>query len=221
MNLENKSINFLGDSITFGVGTSDETHCFISLLQQQYHLKAARNYGISGTRYAKQRRASDDPECDRDFCSRVYEMDADADVVIVFGGTNDFGHGDAPLGACSDRTADTFHGACHTLYTTLIERYPKSTIVVLTPLHRIEENSPFGDGQKVQPGSPLCAYVDIIRSTATCYGLPVLDLFENHSLDPNAPLIQERYVPDGLHPNDAGHKLLANIIGEYLENLLV
>lgn len=221
MNLKNKSINFLGDSITFGVGTSDEAHCFASLLQQQYHLKAARNFGVSGTRYAKQRRASNDPECDRDFCSRVCEMDADADVVIVFGGTNDFGHGDAPLGSCSDRTPDTFHGACHTLYTALLERYPKSTIVVLTPLHRIEENSPFGDGQKLQPGSPLSTYVDIIRSTAAYYDLSVLDLFENHDLDPNVPLIQERCLPDGLHPNDAGHRILANIIGEFLENYLV
>ena len=221
MNLQNKSINFLGDSITFGVGTSDEAHCFVSLLQQQYHLKAARNYGISGTRYAKQRRASDDPECDRDFCSRVNEMDASADVVIVFGGTNDFGHGDAPLGVDSDRSTDTFHGACHTLSAALIERYPKSLIVILTPLHRTQENSPFGDGQKTLPGSPLRAYVEIIRSTAAYYSLPMLDLFENHCLDPNVPLIRERYLPDGLHPNDAGHRILADIIGEYLENLLV
>ncbi len=221
MNLKNKSINFLGDSITFGAGTSEEAHCFASLLMEQYHLKAARNYGISGTRYAKQRRASDNPECDRDFCSRVCEMDADADVVIVFGGTNDFGHSDAPLGACSDRTADTFHGACHTLYASLIERYPKSTIVILTPLHRIEENSPFGDGQKLQPGSPLSTYVDIIRKTAVYYDLPVLDLFAEPCLDPNVPLIQQCYLPDGLHPNDAGHRILADIIGEYLENHLV
>lgn len=28
---------------------------------------------------------------------RVDEMDDDADIVIVFGGTNGYGHGDAPM----------------------------------------------------------------------------------------------------------------------------
>ena len=29
----------------------------------------------------------------------------------------------------------------------------------------------------------------------------------------------ERYMPDGLHPNDEGHKIMANKIGKFLENL--
>ncbi len=38
-------------------------------------------------------------------------MDNDADIIIVFGGTNDFGNGDAPFGEMSDRTPYTFYGA--------------------------------------------------------------------------------------------------------------
>lgn len=37
-------------------------------------------------------------------------MDNDADIIIVFGGTNDFGNGDAPFGEMSDRTPYTFYG---------------------------------------------------------------------------------------------------------------
>ena len=46
---------------------------------------------------------------------RFTEMDERADAVVVFGGTNDFGHGDAPLGKPSDRDPSTFYGACHYL----------------------------------------------------------------------------------------------------------
>ena len=63
-----------------------------------------------------------------DYCRRYKTMDPDADIIVVFGGTNDFGHGDAPLGEMSDRTVDTFYGALHTLYTSLITRYPEAPI---------------------------------------------------------------------------------------------
>ena len=51
-------------------------------------------------------------------------MIPDADIVVVFGGTNDFGWGDAPLGTMEDRREDTFYGAYHLLLQKLIDRYP-------------------------------------------------------------------------------------------------
>jgi lysophospholipase L1-like esterase len=216
MELKGIKINFLGDSITEGVGASDEGHRFTDILQRRFGLAEARNYGISGTRYARQAQPSDDPRCDRDFCSRVCEMDADADIVIVFGGTNDFGHGDAPLGTFSDRTSDTFCGACHLLYTRLIERYPAALIVILTPLHRENEDDSRGDGNKALPAAPLRTYVEIIRQAAEYYSLPVLDLFAQSGLQPKVPVIKQRCCPDGLHPNDTGHEILASKIGAFL-----
>ena len=115
MQLEGKTINFLGDSITQGVGVSALEFVYPNLIKEKYGLEKANNYGISGTRFAKQTKPSDEPSFDLDFCSRVAEMDPDADAVVVFGGTNDFGHGDAPLGCPDDRTKDTFWGACHEL----------------------------------------------------------------------------------------------------------
>ena len=67
-------------------------------------------------------------------------MDPEADAVVVFGGTNDFGHGDAPLGAFGDRTPATFWGALHTLFTRLEERFPGVKIVVATPMRRAVEH---------------------------------------------------------------------------------
>ncbi len=218
MDLKGKKLNVLGDSITEGHGTTDESKRFTTLLERDLKLACCRNYGIGGTRFARQRKPSAEPRWDLDFCARAEEMDPDADVVLVFGGTNDFGHGDAPFGAFEDRTEDTFCGACHVLINKLIERFPRSVIVFLTPLHRFNEGDPCGDG-KSAPIAPLSEYVGMIRKTCEWYGLPVLDLYAMSGLQPRVPAIRERYVPDGLHPNDAGHVILADRIEGFLKSL--
>lgn len=218
MHLDGKTINFLGDSITEGVGTSSSEHIYASLIERDYHLKRANNYGISGTRFARQTIPSECSRYDLDFCSRVDEMDPNADAVVVFGGTNDFGHGDAPLGSPNDRTKDTFHGACHELFTRLLIRYPGKPIVICTPLHRLDEDDPKGSCKKYPVGT-LQTYVDIITNTARYYGLPVLDLYGTSGIQPSVPLIQQALCPDGLHPNDAGHIVLASRVAGFLQTL--
>ena len=209
MELKGKKINFLGDSITEGVGASEYARCY---LEQFAAATGAicRNYGISGTRIAKRRVPYDIPEFDRYYASRVPEMDPDADIVVVFGGTNDYGHGDAPLGEMNDRTIWTYYGALHVLFTALIEKYPAAQIVVLTPLHRDDE-------EKRTP--TLKPFVDATRQVAEFYSLPVLDLWANYGIQPRIPVMKNMYVPDGLHPNDAGHAILANKLRSFLEQL--
>lgn len=216
MELKGTKINFLGDSITEGAGTSSPDRMFTMLIEREYGA-ICQNYGIGGTRIARQKTATDE-RWDRDFISRVPEMDADADIVVVFGGTNDFGHGDAPLGTMSDRTPYTFYGALHCLYTALTEKYPDVPVVILTPLHRLNEDSPKGDN-KPEPVGTLKEYVNIIREVAEYYSFPVLDLYKESGLQPKVPVIQQKYIPDGLHPNDDGNAILAHKIARFLETL--
>lgn len=208
----------MGDSITEGAGASRRENAYCMVIEREYEA-ICQNYGISGTRIAKQHTPSDNPRFDMDFCSRVADMDSDADIVVVFGGTNDFGHGDAPLGTMNDRTPDTFYGALHTLYTELFEKFPDSPIVVITPLHRLNEDNPRGDGNKPQDVGTLKTYVEIIREVAEYYSLPLLDLYKESGLQPKVSVIQQKIIPDGLHPNDEGHKILARKIAKFLESL--
>ena len=217
MELKGLKINFLGDSITEGVGTSAPEYRYVDRIAAQTGA-ICRNYGISGTRFARQSKPSDPASFDLDFCRRALEMDADADIVVVFGGTNDFGHSDAPFGTFDDRTPDTFCGATHTLARTLIERYPRAEIVFITPLHRLNENCPTGDN-KPKPVGTLKEYVDAIRRILEYYSIPVLDLYAESGLQPAVPIIQELYMPDGLHPSDAGNAILARRIIQFLKNL--
>ena len=217
MNLEKLKINILGDSITEGAGASDENHIFWKLFELNDRA-IVHAYGIGGTRIAKQRVPSEDPQFDRHFITRVPDMDAFADVVFVFGGTNDHGHGDAPIGTFHDRTDDTFYGALHHLLLTLIEKYPQAHIAVLTPLHRVGEQDII-NGFGVRNVATLEAYVDIIIEVASYYGLPVIDLYRTSGMQPEVPLLKERYNPDGIHPNDAGHERIYRILKSYLESI--
>lgn len=210
MKLEGIKANFLGDSITFGEGVLDkQNHIYWQRLRDNCGLSCARGYGISGTQIAMQQ-VKGHPERDQDFLSRVESMDPDADLVVVFGGTNDFRHGDAPLGDMRDRSPYTFYGACHQLMTMLIERYPHAQIVFMTPLHRsMEEFS----------GRRLKDYVEAIKEVAEYYAIPLLDLYATSGLQPQVPIIMQKYCPDGLHPNDAGHERLYWRMRAFLEAL--
>ena len=41
---------------------------------------------------------------------RLETMQEEGDLIVVFGGTNDYGHGDVPIGLETDTTLDTFSG---------------------------------------------------------------------------------------------------------------
>ena len=46
-----------------------------------------------------------------------------------------------------------------------------------------------------------------------------LDLYARSGLQPEVPVIAERYCPDGLHPNRAGYEILTRRIRSFLEAL--
>ncbi len=212
MELKGKKVNFIGDSITAGVGASAPENKYVEVFARLTG-STVRNYGISGTRIARQHGVNQFGEC---YCDRFAEMDDDADIIVVFGGTNDYGHGDAPIGTPDDTTPDTFYGACNYLACELMKKYPTATIVFLTPFHRIGEDSSAGQ----RPDGPvLKVFVDIIREVAEKYSIPVLDLWKNGGVQPNVEVSRVTFMPDGLHPNDAGHELLANRLAGFLSAL--
>jgi len=219
MNLFGKKIVFLGDSITEGHGVASIRNRFSDRIASMTGAICA-NYGIGGTRIAKQTKPSENPRWDLDFISRVDEMDSDADIVVVFGGTNDWGHGDAPFGDFASRDPYTFYGALHVLFASLVEKYPSAQFAIITPLHRANEMNPAeANGRRTNAPETLKDYVEAIREVAEYYSLPVLDLYKTSGIQPQIPVMKEKYMPDALHPNDEGHRLLANHIIKFLESL--
>jgi len=217
MELKGKKILFLGDSITEGHGVEGISNRFSDLIAA-WEGAECYNYGIGGTRIAYQNTPSANPRWDLNFIDRVDQMEEIADIVVVFGGTNDFGHGDAAIGQFEDRTPHTFYGAVHTLITKLITKYPTAQIVFLTPLHREFEQNYIVKGG-VERYSTLKEYVEILRELLEYYSLPTLDLYRCGRMQPLVPIVKEMYMPDGLHPNDAGHVLLTEMITAFLKQI--
>ena len=219
MELNGKKMVFLGDSITEGCGTSSLEHVYWNVIGQQTGAKVF-GYGIGGTRIAPQRVPTvERPWEDRHFASRVDEMEPGADVVVIFGGTNDFGHGDAAFGTVKDMTEDTFCGSVHVLIRKVMERYPNAKIVIMTPMHRLSEDETYYNEQGVRRVGNLERYVNTMKEIAGFYGLPTVDLFHNCPIQPKVEAMREKFMPDGLHPNDAGNLLIARCLMNVLKEL--
>ena len=86
MELTGKKAVFLGDSITEGVGTSAKENIYLNVVSELAALREAKNFGISGTRIAREKIKSESVFLDWDFQQRALMMDKDADLVFVFGG---------------------------------------------------------------------------------------------------------------------------------------
>ena len=217
MELQGKRIAFLGDSITEGSGVMDKSNRYDNRLLKMCGLAEVFNYGIGGTRLAHQRCPSEKPRYDLCFSGRAYNIDKRADVIVVFGGTNDYGHGDAPFGTYADETPATFCGAVRFLMKLLRTEYPTATVVFLAPARRdLDEGiSPKRAGDP--EAKPLIFYVDAIKEIAEDFAIPVLDLYRELGVNPNSAEEREKYARDGLHLTDAAHALVAEKLKALLE----
>lgn len=116
------------------------------------------------------------------------------DVVFVCGGTNDYGN---------NVSEEDFINAYTYVVETLLSN--NTDVVVCTPIYRTSKTG------KNTVGLTLLDYVDFEKEIAESHNLKVID---QYTLTNNSKFIN--YLPDGLHPNEMGHRLMAdNIIKEY------
>ena len=217
MDLRGKKIVFLGDSITQGAGATKEENEYLEVCAKKLGAKAV-NFGVGGTRIAPQITPSAEAFCDEHFLLRAKKMDKDADLVVVFGGTNDFGHGDAPFGRIGDKDPATFCGAYDALIEYLMATYGKEKLIIVYPLRRRNETATNGDGSKAEGSKPLAEYHDAEKAIAEKCGLKSVDFWNDGDLNPNTPDGNENFA-DGLHPNDIGHRLLGEKLAEAIKRM--
>lgn len=210
-----KKINFLGDSITAGSGVDNPQDMYTRLVSKYFNAEEC-NFGLGGTRIARQLYPSDHPEYNENFMQRAVKMPKDADFTFCFGGTNDYGHGDAPLGKLGDSGDDTFYGATARLFKYLADTYGKKNVCIILPLPRYNQSNPYGEGNKKAAGAILTDYIGAEKEVAELLDMKYLDFSENFP-EPKSNLGDE-LTADGLHPNKKGHKLLADLLIKNLES---
>ncbi len=212
--LKGKICNFLGDSITWGVGATTPEDVYHAVFAKKNNVGLVRNYGISGTRVADcyDENGVLDDKFGSSFVARFEFMDDDADIICVFGGTNDYGHGTPDFGTMESRDRTSFYGALHYLASGLIEKYPDKFIMFMTPLHRTDENLPGPAGR------PLIDYSRAIKEVCEYYSIPVLDLYANAGIYCDSAKHRKQWATDGLHPNDNGYEKIASLLTGFLKN---
>ena len=215
-----KKINVMGDSITEGVGASQESKTYPAVLGR---LTGAviNNYGVSSSRITD---ADTDIPHPSPMVNRMYSMDKSADLIVVFGGTNDFWFGDCPIGKPSDRGQKTFYGALNTMMSYLKATYPNADIVFITPYQQSKgatETKPYDRSTYCNMGTgTLKDYRIAMLDRCQYYNIPVLDLYADFELNtvdnPEALRKYGQYLCDGCHLNDAGYNLLARKIYSFV-----
>lgn len=210
---DRKSVDFtqmtyvaLGDSITYGAdvtrGGYAMDHPYCDVVGQLLGLKAALNYGISGSTVC----SSAVGYCG--MCERYVDMPDDADIVSVMGGVNDYAR-QLPLGKYKDTDTTTFYGALDALASGLRDKYPDAFIFFMTPLKFRGNEGVMGNG------GTLGDYRTAVKRVCKKYGIAVLDAAElaDYSKSYNA----EGYAGDGLHPEqEFVSETLAPVIAKFI-----
>lgn len=199
-NLEGKKITCIGDSITFGNGGSEVSEnkniSYCDFLALTLNCEVV-NLGIGGS-------AIGDYWDETSLILRWQEIPQDSDIIVVFAGVNDFFIGPEHFGDIE--TDKTF---CHDTYELLANiktNYPNSQVFVCTTFKNNAENwEPFANYN-------LPMYMDKLKEYAGWMGFEIIDMYELGFMNSQIPEIKENFVPDDIHPNDAGNKILADRI---------
>lgn len=199
----------LGDSITEVNGTASVR--YHDIIAEKLNMTVL-NYGIAGTGW---RSPSSIGGTDA-FHQRINSMNNNADLITVFGGTNDWGQAGITfvLGAITDTDPNvSFYGAVRYTIANLIAKYPTKTIAVFTPLPRDNSWGPNG------VGTTMAEVSEALIKVCKMYSVPCLDLLSGSNFSPWDSNFRTAMMPDGLHPNNAGHELLANKILPFIKSL--
>lgn len=203
--LYNLKWNGMGDSLTSAIGTAIN---YLNYISGKYCI-VPRNYGIAGSSIASGTDSSNP------MVERYVNMDDDADIITIFGGTNDYG-AQIKLGEDDSTDTSTFKGALNVIIDGLIRKYPGKRIGFITPIQRAD----------IYKTVPLETYVNAMVKICANKSIPCLDLYHNGNLNPAIDIIANTFFrvnvssgSDKLHLNEKGHLVISRIIDDFLHRL--
>lgn len=242
---DGKTVCFLGDSITDGVGVGKGERYF-DLLPAMTGIKAY-GYGVNG---AQSINLLDQIKRMKD------EHGADVDAIFVFIGTNDY-NSSVPLGdwfvmseaevvtardadgnTVSSETRpkrdlsfdrDTFRGRMNIVMAELRHSYPHSTILLMTPIHRGyacfgQTNIQFPENYSNHLGLFVDSYVNVVREAADVWATELIELHRVSGLFPCFDESADDFANvdhDRLHPGKRGHERMARAIAAKMRCIAV
>lgn len=198
---KNQTIGIIGDSVSFGL-KSDFNY-------GQYIQKATgamiKNLAISGAHL-----------CDNGYNS-IYQQSVRLDTsdLCIFQTTDDDWLANVPIGSKQDLPHESYIGAFYHTIEQLKRKQKK--IMILTPTlqspvkgDRVRRT----DKSKNKLGYDLHDYVTAVRAACQDLTLPLVELMTAKLFNPADQTFRKNVMPDGLHPNSKGHKIIAKEIAK-------
>ena len=198
-----KKIACLGDSITEASNLDSEEdwkqYSYPAQLKELLGAEEVYNLGIGGSSIGRYWADA--------FVDRYQEIPEDVDIIIVMGGTNDgFCVSDQEFGNLEERAYRTFCGDLDELMRGMKENYPDADIFFATPLPNILQDYLMSERDYLLPQKD---FVDVILRMAQEYDFGLIDLYNSNLLDSHDANIVAEYMPDGVHGNHDGYRILA------------
>ena len=178
------------------------------------------NFGVSGTGYKRSE------EQNKAFYQRVSFIPTDADVVTIFGSVNDMVLINS-LGLYTDTTTETICGCINKTIDEIIARNPLVSLGIVAPIPNYD-NNPISYGGDV---GAMDRYVEALKRICEYRSIPFLDLYHCSNLRPWTEEGRQAAFskdvdgmdghPNGTHPDENGHKLIAPRFKAFLDSLIL
>lgn len=203
IDFSDKKIACLGDSITEAANLSDmenyQQYSYPTYLAEILGAKEVVNLGIGGSSLGRYWQDA--------FVERYREIPEDTDIIFVMGGTNDgFCLHTENVGNFEERLPRTLIGDLDELMRGLKADYPDAEVVFVTPLPNVLHDMLRSERPQLLSQRVV---VDTMIRLAHEYGFDVIDLYDSNFLDSHDAAVISNYVPDGVHCNPEGYRLLA------------
>jgi lysophospholipase L1-like esterase len=214
---------FFGDSITYGVASTEPTeenpYGLITPCENPYAkvlcsnlnipYRSWNNKAVSGSRFAGTWDGINS------ITSKILEFSSSADIIYIAGGTNDYATG-STIGTQTDDTEDTLYGALNLICAYLKANYSSSTVIFSLPINM----------SKSQDNSvSLNQYREVIYEVAVSNGFYVVDCseigFPQKITANGTPEFKKTMIYDGIHPTEHGHKVMGDVLSYILNGCRV
>ena len=204
----------LGDSITQAVNLDTLDHyqelAWPHVLKEALGAEKVVNLGIGGSSIGRYWADA--------FVDRYTEIPEDTDLIFVMGGTNDgFCASFVEFGNSEERAPRTFWGDLDELMDGLKEDYPEAEVIFLTPIPNSLHDYLKAERKYLMPQEE---FSEVIITLAEEHGMEVFDLYNSNILDGHDKDNILHLMPDGVHPNEEGYRILGEHVAAELIRLL-
>ena len=204
----------LGDSITQAVNLDTLDHyqelAWPHVLKEALGAEEVVNLGIGGSSIGRYWADA--------FVDRYTEIPEDTDLIFVMGGTNDgFCASFVEFGNSEERAPRTFWGDLDELMDGLKEDYPEAEVIFLTPISNSLHDYLKAERKYLMPQEE---FSEVIITLAEEHGMEVFDLYNSNILDGHDKDNILHLMPDGVHPNAEGYRILGEHVAAELIRLL-